>query len=199
MELCRTASRLPSGVRASSLAVLHSWNSSHEPFIMLHFCHESFSALCAVILPCTPRQDRVAFLTIWSRPIPAGCTGSGCRRLLQWYTLLLVLHHLHAGLLESVSTVHPRLRSTRPRQTVLGSVFRLIASALTTPVVVPMYISLVPNLSPRNIPLTNFAPKLFPLPRALSNTHSLKISHFLVRLASGSRVSCPPVAANFKQ
>ena len=36
---------------------------------MLHFCHESFSALYAVILRCAPRQGRVASLTIWSRPI----------------------------------------------------------------------------------------------------------------------------------
>ena len=41
-------------------AILRSLDSSRKPFIMLHFCLDSFSALCAVILRCAPRQDRVA-------------------------------------------------------------------------------------------------------------------------------------------
>ena len=47
---------------------LRSLDSSRKTFIMLHFCHGALPALCAVILCCAPRQDRVASLTIWSRP-----------------------------------------------------------------------------------------------------------------------------------
>ena len=57
------------GVRTWSLAVLRSLGSSCTPFIMLHFCHDSFSALCAVIHRCAPHQNRVGSLTTLSRPI----------------------------------------------------------------------------------------------------------------------------------
>ena len=56
-------------ISRSSLAVLRSLGSWHKPSIMLHFSHDSFSALCAVIHRCAPRQDRVASLATWSRPI----------------------------------------------------------------------------------------------------------------------------------
>ena len=106
MGLGRTASRSPSAFGRRLLRSSTPWTLRTSLSSCCFSVVSLFSALCAVILRCAPRQDRVASLTIWSRPILllAGCTGGGCRLLLQWYTLLMVLHHRHAALLESVST-----------------------------------------------------------------------------------------------
>ena len=77
---------------------------------------------------------------------------------LHFYPQLLevtVPHHFHAVLLElGVPWCSPRLgfNSTRPQTNGSGSVFRLIALALTTLVAMPMCISLVPDFGPRYIP-----------------------------------------------
>ena len=83
------------------------------------FHHAAFLSrvfLCAVFrdssLWSSSRSRRILENLESAHPPP--CWLHLCRRLLQCSTLLLVLHHLHAALLESVSTVHPRTFPDKP-------------------------------------------------------------------------------------
>ena len=144
MALGLTASRSSSAFARGLLRSTAAWALRASLSSCCIFCRGSFSPLCGVILRCAPRQVRVASLTIKRRPIfiqfhtctdvdfacaeNSSLTSAYCWLHWQWllttaFTLLLVLDHLHAVLLETVSTVHSRLRSTRPRETVLALSF----------------------------------------------------------------------------
>ena len=128
------------GVRTWSLAVLCSLGSSCTPFIMLHFCHDFLCTLyCDSSLCSSTKSRRIldnlksphnyrfphlhGYRHCVSQELLAALGVAAHHRLPQWDTLLLVLHHLLAVLLDSVSTVHPKLRSTCPRHTVLALFF----------------------------------------------------------------------------
>ena len=123
------------------------------------------SARSNVLLRCAPRQDRVASLTTWSRlaagtPSPSRNTpGVGFRG-------------------------SPTFAFTTSQTKRSGSVVRWIGAPLATSFAVPMYISLVPSLSPRLTRLSNFASSLVALPRVLSNRSRTRTHRKWVTLSS---------------
>ena len=148
------------GVRTWSLAVLRSLGSSCTPFIMLHFCHDFLCTLCCDSSLCSssksrrildnlksPHSYRFPHLHGYRHCVNQellGCTGSGCSPPPS------AMGYLAAGT-SSPSRCAPGVFFHGAPKTAFnlsqthssGSVFRLTAATLTTPVAVPMYICLV--------------------------------------------------------